>query len=69
MWTLSKINAELQCLYDNKLTVGKDDGHHTIMYAYLSVTETYIGPCGGKHLLTRGKSGLIRFGHSVFQAI
>lgn len=48
MWTLSKRNAELQCLYDKKVTVGKDSGHHSIMYAYLSETETHIGPCGAK---------------------
>lgn len=24
MWTLSKRNAELQCLYDKKVPVGKD---------------------------------------------
>lgn len=46
MRTLSKRNAELQCLCDKNLTVGKDSGHHSIMYAYLSATETHIGLCG-----------------------
>lgn len=34
------------CDCDNKLIVGKDNGHHNGMYTYLSVTETYIGPGG-----------------------
>lgn len=49
MWTLSKIIAELQWLYDNKPIVGKDNAHQNGMYTYLSVTETYIGPGGANN--------------------
>lgn len=51
MWRLSKdINsvhkAELQCLYNDKLTAQVDSGHNIYVSIFNSVTETHNPPTG-----------------------
>lgn len=56
--------AELQCLYDNKLTTQMDSDHNPHVSIFRCDRNTHH-PLQGEHLLTTGENDLIRFGHSV----